>query len=101
MVFPPKRCFNFRRTSDFENLFELVVQCGLKDGDVENSFTQRDWRGMRGDESADDFTMRRLLRFRASAREVPNAASVSELPLPAIANDLVVFSSQATRAIRR
>jgi hypothetical protein len=35
-------------------LFELVVQCGLQEADVQDALTQRDWFGVRGDEVADD-----------------------------------------------
>ncbi|HJX97405.1 MAG TPA: hypothetical protein VJ281_00885 [Chthoniobacterales bacterium] len=40
---------------DLGDLFELIVQCRLQDADVENTFTQRDGRGMRGDKIAHYF----------------------------------------------
>lgn len=53
MVLPPKRCFSFRRISDLEICFELVVQRGLEHTDIQNSISQRDRSGVRCDEVAD------------------------------------------------
>lgn len=48
----------FQLSEDFYlgNLFELVMQCRLQDPDVQNTLAQRDWRGMRRDKFADNFT---------------------------------------------
>src|SRR3984893_825556 len=46
-------------------------------------------------------TRRRLLLFRASAREVPNAASISVASWPAPPNDLAAVVFRGSRAIRQ
>ena len=51
---PVEAVLQFSQDVDLRNLFELVLQCQLEDPDVQNSLTQRDWRGVRGNEIADD-----------------------------------------------
>jgi hypothetical protein len=52
--FAAEALFQFSEDLRLGDLFELVVQCGLENPDVQHALAQRYRRGGRGDEFADD-----------------------------------------------